>query len=264
MEHRLAYAIRSDPDDAAERPVFVLGCSWRCGSTLLQRYVNSTGEVFVWGENAGLMSKLLEAFGRIRSWDRFLGDQKADLARLGNNAWIANLNPEDDRLPEALRAFLLSYYAGEPTQPGVRWGFKEVQHDAAVAQALLRAFPHGRVVFLTRRLEGVLASIGAADWRDEVGGLKGAARQWVGALESFLRLDDDRVLTLRYEDLVGSPLMATRKLGDHLNIPVWRFDREVLATKVRGYVGQPKLRLAARMELARPEVKRLMEQYDYA
>ena len=43
---------------AEERPVFVFGCSLRCGGTLLQRVLSSTSELFVWGENDGIASGL--------------------------------------------------------------------------------------------------------------------------------------------------------------------------------------------------------------
>jgi len=60
LDERFALA----PLPAANRPVFVLAAGWRSGSTLMQRLVASTGEIFMWGEpydHAALVMRLAES-----------------------------------------------------------------------------------------------------------------------------------------------------------------------------------------------------------
>ncbi len=222
-------------------PIFLLGCAWRCGSTLLQRYVNSTGEAFIWGENLGLATRIAQLFDFNREWDGLIKEQRRWTAEHGHNAWIANLNPETPAAPADIVRLLLTMYYEKPTREAglSRWGFKEVRHDAADVRMLLTAFPEARVVFLVRHLTDVLASNLANHWIDTLGGAQGVAEQWVRSCRSISALHDPRVLTLRYEDLVGRPDETTARLSVHLDIPADKFSREVLETRVRGGGPEP-------------------------
>lgn len=228
--------------DVGQAPVFVFGCAWRCGSTLLQRYLNSTGEVFVWGENMGLVTSLAAAFDGVASWASLSAEQAAAHGDRGNSAWIANLNPPlRDAITATVREALGAYYAPATLERGVRrWGFKEVRYGALEADLLLRAFPDARVIFLVRDPAGVLDSMASASWFDRIGGVDGVVSQWITVCQSMQALRDPRVMTLRYEDLCGAPQRSTERLAAHLSLPVERFDARVLVTRVRGEQPPPR------------------------
>ena len=76
-----------------ERPVFLLGTSHRCGSTFLQRLVNSTGEVFLWRENGGALDMMVSLRNQLEAWGP-INDKQWELREAdGHGAWVANLNP---------------------------------------------------------------------------------------------------------------------------------------------------------------------------
>ncbi|MCC7274077.1 MAG: sulfotransferase [Alphaproteobacteria bacterium] len=245
--------------------MFVLGCAWRCGSTLLQRYLNSTGRVFIWGEHAGLLAGMPRAFADMWTMRDMGRRQLQELRHSPSAAWIANVSPDIEAfLLPALRGFLVAAYAPATRERGIaRWGFKEVRYDAAMAKLLLSLFPAGRVVFLVRHPAGVLASGATMEWRSTGGAAESTIDQWQRACASFLNLTDPRVLQLRYEDLTGDPAAATRSLSEHLGIAAERFSADVLAVRVRGSRQEPSLGAEERAVLARPAVIDLAAAYGY-
>ena len=78
---------------ALERPVFLFGCTWRCGSTLLQRALSSSNELFVWGENQGMSALLHEVEERLAENEERSAREWIDFRARGTDAWIACLNP---------------------------------------------------------------------------------------------------------------------------------------------------------------------------
>jgi hypothetical protein len=224
---------KTDEELLTRSPVFVLGCSWRCGSTLLQRYLNSTGAIFIWGENRRLAGRLIAATAMIDEWSEIIEREEAALVADKELAWIACLNPLRDRRAALLRGALSEYYIPATVARGVaRWGFKEVREDASTALSLLSAFPDARIIFLTRHLSDVLLSSINTGWYDETGGVHRIASTWLRNMESFSAVSDARVLTLKFEDLIANRHVATQRIADLVNVPVERFSVAFLDARV--------------------------------
>jgi hypothetical protein len=238
---------------ARERPIFIFGSAYRCGSTLLQRYLNSSGCVFIWGENDGLVERIIEAVTLPEEWTEISDRQEQAFKSKGDSAWIANLNPQVTK-SDFLRAALLAYYEEAPPNSAPRWGFKEVKHTSDVADLLLRAFPHGRVLFLVRRFEEVLASNAGTDWYVSVGGAESVKQLWLKTVRSFLSFEDPRSMLIRFETLASRNETCLRQMAHFLDIPRGRFDDRVLETVVRGSSGSPKLAASERRALADPQL----------
>lgn len=221
---------------AAYSPVFVFGCAWRSGSTLLQRLINSSREVLVWGENAAMTGFLMRIQDNLSRWSSLIERQHKNYETHLDNGWIANLNPAPpEPALEASRSYFLSYYCAATLKLGYeRWGFKEVRHGAAHAKFLLECFPRGRVVFLLRDPRDVLASNAGNHWYREVGGARGVTRRWLRNTESFSVISDPRILTVRFEDICGHSAAAARQLEDHLQLSLGSIDLGVLRHRVRG------------------------------
>jgi Sulfotransferase family len=247
--------------DPSLRPIFILGCSFRSGSTFLQRLVNSTDEAFIWGENVGLSEELIAVVAKLRSWREISRVQALDLESEGGKAWIANLTPAIDEL-EPARAFLKCFYS-EPTRlRGVlRWGFKEVRHDASVAAFLLELFPAARVILLVRDPRAVLASMATSAWYSHAGGAKAIVAAWKRAVDSFLAFDDPRALLLRLEDV--QELGVLEQIATHLEIESSRFDTALLYHRIRGSLAAPALGDTERTVLADPDLKALSQRLGY-
>jgi Sulfotransferase family len=221
-------------------PLLVLGSGQRSGSTLLQRLLSSHPRVLIWGEDGGALGDLLAAGERLLGWSEEFGpDARAEYARHAYQAWMANLNPEPDRIAVALRQFFQSLYEQPAAALGRQvWGLKEVRYGLADAARLHRLFPELAVVLLVRDPRNVLRSLD--EWERRSGG-KWTRPQTERAVEDWRRVAADwladpgplPVLRLRYEDVVADPAGTCRALGVHTGLDPDGFDQGVFAKRVR-------------------------------
>lgn len=257
----------TDPNGLSprEQPVFVLGCAWRCGSTLVQRTLSSSPDLFIWGENAGLSALLREIRDRVaglsgrsaREWDGFRKD--------GTDAWIACLNPPfPDALREALRGFYFDYFARAAEQLGKkRWGFKEVRHGVRTAAFLAELFPGSRIVFLLRNPVDVVASMSTMSWYGTEGRAHGVLETWRRNSDSMMRWSDERLLVVRYESLVHDSHDELERIARHVDLPAKDLDPSPLSQRVRGFQGQPTLGVEECRALQRAPIRDLAERLGY-
>lgn len=245
-------------------PTFVFGCSWRCGSTLLQRIINSSGKIFIWGEHAGLISSCARAYDELITLQPLADRQAQSLAIRGEQAWVANLTPPLALLSDAFRGMLVSYYEPPTRAKGIeRWGFKEVRYDANVAKFLLSLFPEGRVLFLVRHPVDVIASNAANDWYSNIGGEEAVLEQWKRSCQSFADQEDERVLCVRYEDLVSNPSSTLKDVAEHIELHQNFFSPSALKSKVRGAKNQPASVSPEKIEQIAYSLKDLLNRYGY-
>ncbi len=254
---------RAFPKDSF-RPVFLFGCAWRCGSTLLQRLISSSGEVFIWGENHALIAHLDKIHVNVSKWSSLIENQSVNFKKRKLKAWIANLNPNfPEGLTTASSAYLLYYYHFDTLSLGYkRWGFKEVRLDSSHANFLLTCFPNARIVFLIRDLKDVLASNAANDWYPSIGSAEGVAKVWMHNVSSFLNVDDYRILTIKYEDLVADTKSLCKLIEAHLSLKS-SLDINIMNHYVRAADREPCLSNHERQMLLDPTVTSLLRRLGY-
>lgn len=233
-----ASGLRADhlgSNDAAVSPVFILGCSWRCGSTLLQRLLCTVDGLLVWGENQGISALLQEAHRRLRARETVAARERQRFHDSGSSTWIANMGPPLEGIGQLTRRWFLDLYVPATHEAGRRrWGFKEVQHDAAVADFLTSIFPKARVILLVRNPIDVLASMCSRSWyRTDGGGAEGVMRLWCHNVTTFLEARD-RYPLVRYEDLLQKPAETVARLEEAIDVPPGAIDAEVLNVRLRG------------------------------
>jgi len=257
----------TDPNGPSprERPVFVLGCAWRCGSTLLQRVLSSSSDLFVWGENGGVSSLLQEIHDRVARLSDRSAHEWEGFREHGTDAWMACLNPPfPGALREALRGFYFDYFARAAEQLGKkRWGFKEVRHGVRTAAFLAELFPGSRIVFLLRNPVEVVASMSTMSWYSTEGRAHGVLDTWRRNSESMLEWRDARLLVVRYESLVHDPHGELERIARHVDIPVQDLDPSPLSRRVRGFQGQPVLGIEECRALQRAPIRELAERLGY-
>jgi LPS sulfotransferase NodH len=156
-------------NDNMLRPVFVISPG-RSGSTLLQRYLNSSDDLLIWGEHGGFISKLSEAYFKFAN-NQYVqnllvwGRGNADLLLSPHTLievdieWTNNFTLDDWRT--AYRDLVLRLFTID-VSPSSRWGFKEIRYGEKEIRLLKDLFPQAQFIFLVRHPVDTLASMIAA------------------------------------------------------------------------------------------------------
>ncbi len=226
---------------AANRPVFVLSPTWRCGSTLLQRLLMSSGEIWMWGEVYARLSQIqrLSSVFTVSHSKYPFPDMYPDSIRdvAPEDAWIANLSPDPEHLLRAHRTFWDSLLGHPAEAKGyARWGFKEVHLSVDHAWYLRALYPDARIIFLLRNPYAAWLSYARyrtwyAHYPDQpIVTAQAFGRLWHRHTAGFLR-DASQIdaFLLRHEDLV-SDNDVVRQLEEYVCCTV---QRSVLEKRIR-------------------------------
>ena len=136
----------------SEAPIFIFAASWRTGSTLLQRVLNASGCVFIYGE-PGFISNLRFLYNQNKdylekvSWNR----ERNSLDKQGQ--WIPIFNPPVDNLTHATRCYFETLYNLKSIgiEDNRRWGFKEVRDNTYEDSKFLKEiYPNAKFLYLIR------------------------------------------------------------------------------------------------------------------
>lgn len=205
------------PSNTADQPIFVLGATWRSGSTLLQRLLLSSGDIMMWGEpwnRADLVPRLRESLLAIDdNWPLpHMLVENQDRETPLHTQMVPDLFPSLTDLGAAHRAFFDRLYAHPATELGYsRWGFKETRLGADDARYLHQLYPDARVVMLYRdpydSWASYLALRAQGYWRwpnTAVVSPTQFGRMWLRQVEGFLNYPDHLPhIVVRYEDLAA-------------------------------------------------------------
>jgi Sulfotransferase family len=181
------------------RPIFVVGCP-RSGTTLTRLILDSHPAI-----SAGPESRFLWGMRAIEenNWSTLVG------FGLGLDEWRANVR-------SLFEAFHLRY---AEHQGKSRWADKSPDY-ALMLDYIDALYPDAQILHVVRDPRDVIDA-----WR-RFYGLKSvgrAARAWVryvrAAHEFAARQPDDKVMEMRYEDLVGNPEPTLRTLFSWLGEP---------------------------------------------
>lgn len=139
--------------DLSSDPIFVISIG-RSGSTLIQRLLNCSPLLTIWGEHGGYLEGFANAFFHIQdsehnTYNMNLGYRKRDLV-IGELAapglsipWIQPIAASD--LFHIHRDLLRSIFCTSLPK-GIRWGFKEIKYGKRVMRYLISLFPRARFV----------------------------------------------------------------------------------------------------------------------
>ncbi|HET8551454.1 MAG TPA: sulfotransferase [Gammaproteobacteria bacterium] len=217
--------IRKRWPDAASRstaePIFIFSAGWRSGSTLLQRLVAASTDIFMWGEpyrRAALIEGLADqvrAFNESWPQDRYFVE-RFDLENLSEQ-WVANLYPSMDDFIAAHVCYFECLFERPLAALGKsRWGAKEVTLGVDYARYLKWLFPRARFLFLVRNPWSAWRSYRQwAQWyrswpSEPVFTPTAFGRLWSELADDFRRNHGDvDGLLLRYEDLFDRQTLAS-------------------------------------------------------
>lgn len=200
--------------------IFAGGCP-RSGTTLLQRVIGAHPEVFSDQEFQILPSHLIglrqALTGNIRS---------------GNIDRIVDNETVDD----ALRNFVATIFYKKLTETGNRVFCEKTPSNALIIPELFELFPESRFILILRNPRDIVNSFKGVRQRYLSQSLRPPrfVRSVATSVEEVNRYfnesikaarSDSRVLTIYYEDLVGTPEIMIRKICDHTGLS---FTQEML------------------------------------
>jgi len=251
---------------AHERPVFIIATA-RSGTTLLQRYLNLSPNLAIWGEHAGFVIPLQQSYQRLvndASMEKFLAypaavreDVIAGRPVVSDQKWtIEWLNPFNRQdVRASYRTFLIALFA-QSLPDHVRWGFKEVQYGLEQARFLAEVFPAARFLLPLRRPFDVILSkaraFAGAKCDDEQ--LRVYVRQNRRFLDLVAALDNEpglAAMPLLLDDLQSAPVETMAQVSDFVEIePLCTEKIEALASARYAWGAQDALAddLARRLE----------------
>jgi len=187
-----------------EFPCFVFAASWRTGSTLLQRVITASGEIFVWGEPtflpelAALYQKAEGYFQKV-AWNRKTGFSD----QVGK--WVPVVSPSEARVRDSVGFFLAALYHKETLQMGFpRWGFKEVRAKAMEHMQLLAdVYPAAKFIFLVRDPYDMYRSVKGKKFHANFPDPYCPVQVWNDNVRDFLNVSglSPKCKLVRYEDL---------------------------------------------------------------
>lgn len=222
------------------KPVFILS-SGRCGSTLLQRLINSNPRFAICGEHGGFLRPLAQTYQtltadkQVQSYIHEKGNDRAAFLksiRVSNSftAWD-NFFQRDDVITQ-MRALIRGLLQADET---LRWGFKEVRYTGLDVLPMLRdLFPEAQYLFLVRhpldvitsRATSFLRPIGTRAVAGEVQarqrytkGILDSLNGWQRLYETLFAVAKDmpgQSLTVRYEELSAADPALIKSLEQFL------------------------------------------------
>jgi hypothetical protein len=192
-------------------PVIITAPTPRCGTTLVLRLLSASDNAFIYGEEIGRQIRLLANYmmGLVGEFERVgprydaeferalagtLTDWRPGLippTRVLQSAWVHTFY----QIPMALAEFGASI--GRPI-----WGFKAPDYARDELRTFLMLMPRARVIYMVRRLEDALASAKARRFVTDEASVAAFCAAWAKNLGDMLTLNDDRVLLIRYEELL--------------------------------------------------------------
>jgi hypothetical protein len=194
-------AARREP--APEKgPIFIVS-PMGTGSTLLRLILDSH-------KNIGLPHET--GFMRVYTAMRFIP------FKLSGRAWAHRLGWTDEELDEEARAFFDRIFMRYATQHGKqRWGEKTPQHTWHVGK-MARVFPDSVFIGIVRH-PGAATASNMRRFGHSVRWGTGHMRRYLKEVARQGALRPDRMVILRYEDLVLQPERVMRELLDWLGEP---------------------------------------------
>ncbi len=245
-------------------PLLIFGSGQRTGSTLVQRFLSSHPDVLIWGEQDGVLGKMLLGFDRLLDWEQTNRHQRDNFFRVGVNTFPSKMMPPPEFIENAIRVarppimqamqtMIREIWGKSALDVGRSiWGFKEVLYGADMALEMKALFPDTRVILVSRHIFDCIVSL--LEWEQHTIeerpshvpvpalGERWARRHTLGSRDawesinrSFLEtpgLDDSWVYRLTYEQITADPVAEMRRLVAWLGLDLNDFDLGVFDHKI--------------------------------
>lgn len=219
-------------------PIFIFAASWRTGSTLLQRVLNASGEVFIWGEPA-FLPQAIALYERM--WTSFEkgGHNRNEAFGKKIGKWTPVVSPYPEMVTKAFRLFFGELYGKETMALGLkRWGFKEVRAGTVENIIFLKKiYPKAKFLFLVRNPYNTYKSMKGKKFHGNFKDPFEPICIWSENVRQFFNNEEVQkyCLLARYEDIVKISKKEDaelKRISEHVQIPIRKKMYKELAVKV--------------------------------
>lgn len=222
-------------------PVFITAPTARNGVTLLQRLLNSSRKIIVYGENLSFMSVLPKL---VHSAVQVHTERTAEFAaareqflKQTTEGWTSNLWPEPQPLMmvafEAFYKSAVAYQQSTEKYSYQRWGVKNPLNEPQMIERMRILMPKARFVFIYRHPFDVIKSAKSRKFVTDEAQLRRYALQWREVLSNVVAYNFPEVWVLKYEDLTANPEPVIDQLERFAGVT--GIDRSVMKRKINTF-----------------------------
>lgn len=193
-------------------PLIVTAPTARNGVTLLQRLLNSTRKIIVYGENKHFCEMVPQTLFVARDVHTRLrknvDEARARFLNETTEFWSSTLWPDTaaylQAAAEGFGHLLRCYHADAAGHGFSQWGIKHPFETVAALMRFLQLMPGARYLYIYRNPYDVLRSAKARGFVHATEDARKLATTWAESVRTIRQLRADNLLILRHEDLVAN------------------------------------------------------------
>lgn len=218
-------------------PILISAPTARNGITLIQRLLNSSNKVMVFGENTAFLNlqpRICESMLMIRPDREQINARRSAFINGDKEGWYSDLGPDPEMLlAAAYEAFYktATAYTLTAMDAGMgNWGIKNPMTDAGMIVRLRNLLKNLRVVFIYRNLYEVIRSAKARKFITDISQVATYANQWKDNLLAELDRQAPNTLFIRHDELVADAESHISQIEALTGVT--GIDREVMSRKI--------------------------------
>ncbi len=227
------------------RPVVITAPTARNGVTLIQRLLNSTRQIIVYGENAHFCQDLPLQVFRLSLVSQKAQSQFGETRRRFFNEttefWTSNLNPDFSRYAQLLfkmfQEFVKFYQDSAESDGFSQWGIKYPFNNVESFDRFYTLVPQGRYIYIYRNLFDVARSCKARQFTVKLQDYENLARVWDESVKLILQKPQPNLMAIRYEDLIADSSIWLGRIEQFTDIH--SIDPQVMTRKFNTFRGSP-------------------------
>lgn len=223
------------------QPVFVVAPCARNGVTLLQRLLNSSRKIIVYGENLYFMHQMPELVQSIdQAYKTYGSALEASRQRFLNQTtdyWSSDLWPDCEKfmllIYDAFYNAAMLYEQSSRQYGFSRWGIKNPLLNLNMMNNLSVLMPGAKFIFIYRNLFDVVRSAKARGFVKTPQDFQNLAQQWQQNTAGALNIKHNNLLQIKYETLVENPAAGIRQIEGFTDIQ--GIDPSVMERKINTF-----------------------------
>jgi hypothetical protein len=229
------------------QPPILLLSTGRTGSTLIQRVINTSERIIIWGEHNGMLSGIADSYFNIlysKPMNDFyysnlndINHSMIDKSYKQYDKNISWLNPfYKEKTHNLYHSFIYSIFNQTDSLDYKKWGFKEILYSTKdrTVDMFFELFPDTKIIFSIRNPLNVIVSMMLAFYskekkefafanneldslRKEIFGYTIRLNKIITSFDKWREINNNNSLIIRYENLIGHQKETINELFNFLD-----------------------------------------------